>query len=308
MSKTTRTSAPWIIAVLALYGAALATRVALGGGWDEPLAILVLFGLLFPGLALLLSRGCAPPLPPGPPLHREAWVLAMILVYVCLILALKGRLESWLLPTDAGPRLRELVNLLLKLLGLAAVPLCIYRWRMGVWPRVPARRATVGRLCWIGLILGGCVFTVSLMLSSDAATDWTAQRSPLRMVFGSVLCFVWMALEAGLVEELLFRYLLQSRLAALLRSPAAAVALGCLLFGLAHVPGMWLRGAGVTEGLGSQPGLLTVLAYALTTQSVAGLMPAVVWARTGSLMLAVVLHALIDTAANAPEFMRTWGI
>jgi len=39
-----------------------------------------------------------------------------------------------------------------------------------------------------------------------------------------------------------------------------------------------------------------------------GLLFCVLWARTRSFILAVALHGLVDTAANAPVFMQTWKL
>jgi hypothetical protein len=171
MSQSTLRPSDWIAATLALYAAAFAMRVMSGGEWAEPLAILVLFGLLFPLLALLLALGSPYPTPPSPARAGEGAVLALILVYVCLFLAAKGRLESWLLPVVGGSQVRELAKLLIKLVALGAAPLLLYRWWMGVWPQVSIRQASGVRLGWMGLLLGACVFTVSLMLSSDTTAD-----------------------------------------------------------------------------------------------------------------------------------------
>jgi membrane protease YdiL (CAAX protease family) len=117
-----------------------------------------------------------------------------------------------------------------------------------------------------------------------------------------------MSLEAGLVEEFFFRWYLQSRLAAWAGSQVSAVVMSSLVFGLAHAPGIWLRGAGLQEGLGVDPSLLTTLAYVVVTQGVAGLMFGTLWARTRSFALVVLLHGFIDAPSNAASFMDAWGL
>jgi len=128
------------------------------------------------------------------------------------------------------------------------------------------------------------------------------------IVPGTAFCFAWMTLEAGVVEEFFFRWYLQSRLAAWSRSQVSAIFLSALIFGVAHAPGIWLRGGGAVEGLGSDPSLLTTLAYVVTTQGVAGLMFGVLWARTRSFVLVVALHGMVDAPANAASFMDAWGL
>ena len=47
-----------------------------------------------------------------------------------------------------------------------------------------------------------------------------------------IVSWLWLSLEAGLCEEFLFRACLQSRLTAWLQSPAGAIVLTSILFGL----------------------------------------------------------------------------
>jgi membrane protease YdiL (CAAX protease family) len=117
-----------------------------------------------------------------------------------------------------------------------------------------------------------------------------------------------MSIEAGLVEEFFFRWYLQSRLAAWTGSQVSAVLLGALVFGLAHAPGILLRGAGAVEGLGYAPGIGTALAYVIATQGVAGLAFGVLWARTRSFVLVVALHGLFDAFSNTAPFIDTWRL
>ena len=77
-----------------------------------------------------------------------------------------------------------------------------------------------------------------------------------------------------------------------------------LLFALAHVPGLYMRsGADVS---GHSANLLAVIAYAIAVLSPIGLGLGFVWARTRSLLLVVLLHALIDLLPGVSEFARTW--
>jgi membrane protease YdiL (CAAX protease family) len=57
------------------------------------------------------------------------------------------------------------------------------------------------------------------------------------LLIGLPLCFIWLFVEAGLVEEFFFRALIQSHLAAAFKSEVSGTVLMSLIFGLAHAPG-----------------------------------------------------------------------
>src|SRR5208283_4839044 len=81
------------------------------------------------------------------------------------------------------------------------------------------------------------------------------------LAIGFPIAFVWLALEAGIVEEFFFRALLQSRLSRALRSELGGIVLMSLLFGLAHAPGLYLRAGLTQEGLLAHPPLLMAVGY-----------------------------------------------
>jgi len=79
-----------------------------------------------------------------------------------------------------------------------------------------------------------------------------------------------------------------------------------LLFGLAHAPGYVLRGAFLMEGMSQAPDPLTAAAYSIAVVSPIGLMFGVLWTRTRSLTLLVLLHGWADLVPNLGPFWRTW--
>jgi membrane protease YdiL (CAAX protease family) len=79
-----------------------------------------------------------------------------------------------------------------------------------------------------------------------------------------------------------------------------------VLFGLAHAPGYVLRAGHLAEGMASAPDPLTAAAYAIMVVSPIGLMFGVLWARTRSLGLVVLLHGFTDLVPNLAPFARTW--
>jgi membrane protease YdiL (CAAX protease family) len=294
----------WLFA--ALWLASFAVLALQGFPLEEPLAILALFGAGFPLVALLLCWRLPLPTGPSPAQRGEAWLLLGLLAYVAAFLAMKGPLLALLLPDAPDPRLRDTVNTLLKLAAFVAVPLGVYAMRYGRLPHAGAAAIARGRMVLLFGVLAALLFGVSLIISNGARALF--ELSPAQQLLGLLLCFAWMTIEAGIVEEVFFRWLLQSRLAALTGSQVSAVFLGALAFGVAHAPGFWLRGSGVSEGLGEAPDLATSFAYSVTVQAVAGLLFGVLWARTRKLWLVVALHATLDAASNAAEFVHTWGL
>ena len=291
-----------------VYAACLAALGVLGHPLEEALALLVLFGIAFPLLAWLGTLRAPLPTPPEPPRAGELWLIVGLFAYIAVFLGIKGQVLDLLLPDAPGERLRDTVNGLLKLAVFVAVPLLVYRLRYGSLPD-PGRGGMSRTRLWLLFVgLGAALFVVMLVISRGTQELFGAEFTGAQRAIGLVLCFGWMAVEAGLVEEVFFRWLLQSRVAALTGSQLSAVCLTGLAFGLAHAPGMWLRGAAAAEGLGPDPGLLLVTAYSVTTQGVAGLMLALLWARTRSLALVIALHALIDASSNGADFIRTWGL
>src|SRR5262249_4273499 len=98
---------------------------------------------------------------------------------------------------------------------------------------------------------------------------------------------------------------LQTRLSALLRSPAAGVVATALLFGLAHAPGLYLRGGPGVDGWSSDP--LQVVAHTIAALSPMGILFGVIYMRTKSLLLVVLLHGLVDVLPSMAGFIQIWG-
>lgn len=306
MPAVLRNRALWLF-VLA-YGLSVGVLAAGRRPLEDTIGVLVIFGLGLPALALLCCLRLPPPGAPAPPLRHEALILLALLLAVTLFLAVKGYLLGLLLPATSDPRWHDVVNTLLKFAAFVAVPALLLRLVHGAWPGAGAVTAGRARLWLCFGVLGAIAVAVQFVVGTGARQLLAPEVQARHWVLGVLLCFAWMSLEAGLVEEFFFRRLLQSRLAALTGSQVSAVCLAALAFGLAHAPGFWLRGAGADEGMGAHPGLLTAAAYSITMQGVVGLLFGVLWARTRSFTLVVALHGLIDAAANAAGFMDTWKL
>jgi membrane protease YdiL (CAAX protease family) len=287
-----------------IWGGATAYLAAKGADWSFPLISLGVFGLILSGLTWVLTRNAhAPAVRVQRPGVELAALLAFLAIYAVAFLGFgmtavrgvfpHGRAQELLV---LGVKLAvhvALPALLLTALGARLSPLFAARVRQpGFWPV----------LIVLGLILLGLLSVVSPSLKQIAAT-----HAPLAtLAWAAPACFAWIALEAGLCEEFLFRAVLQTRLSAALKSEVGAVVIGALLFGLAHAPGLYLRGNADVDGWSTDP--LQVIAYTIAALSPLALLFGTIWARTRSLLLVVLLHAAVDVLPGLPDFLKIWAL
>lgn len=283
-----------------LWAAATGYLAFRGADWVFPFISLGIFGIGCTGIAWWLTRRSdAPDVPVTRPGVELAAVLGYMVIYALAFLgwgigAVKTLAEAGaeqdLIVT--GTKLVVHVVLpagLLLLLGARIAPLFDTGiGRRGFWPV----------LIVLGAIFVGLLAVVSPSLKQIAALNVPAAT----LLWAAPLSWLWISLEAGLCEEFLYRAVLQSRIAAVLRSPMAAVPLASIVFALAHVPGLYLRGGPEVDGWSTD--LVQVIAFTIATLSPLSIFFGVVWARTRSLLLVVLLHGAIDVLPNMPEFLR----
>jgi CAAX protease family protein len=291
-----------------VYLGSIGVLVAGGRPLEDVIGAFLILGVLLPLVALTACAGMPVPQPPAPWRRDDGMLLLALLAWIIVFLLLKGPLLAALLPSAPDPRLQDTLNTLLKLLAFVGVPAFVLRSRGFRWNEAGRPRASTPRLWLTFIIMALAAFAVQAVMGSQFRRLLGAAYAGHDLWLAGVLCWIWMSVEAGLVEEFFFRWYLQSRLAAWTGSQVSAVLLGALVFGLAHAPGILLRGAGAVEGLGDAPGVGTTLAYVIATQGVAGLAFGVLWARTRSFVLVVALHGLFDAFSNTASFIDTWGL
>ena len=294
--------------VLALYllvwGAAAAVLMAQRSvDFADAVSVFVVLGVLFPLTAWLLTLGrSAPPIAVARPRLELAAVLGFLALYAVFFVGYG--LNAFHAAFPAVTRLSSALLLGLKLLVHVAAPaalLALLGARLA--PLVASR--TSPRAFWLTLVvLGGGSLALLCLVSPALRQIAAAQLSPVGLTLAIAGSFVWLALEAGLCEEFLFRAVLQTRLAAVMNTEAGAACVAALIFALAHVPGLWMRSGDTVAGHSKD--LVHVIAYAVATLSPAGLYLGFVWSRTRSLLLVVLLHALIDVLPNTADFARLW--
>lgn len=290
----------------AICAVALVVLVVDGRPLGDAVGALVILGVLLPLVALAATARMPQPAPGRPWQRTEAVLVVGLVAWILLFLLAKGPLLEALLPADPDPRLRETVDTLLKLFAFVLVPWRVLRRRGLAWASGGRPTATRGRL-WVAFaVMALAALAIQALLGSQFRRLLDGDFATAQLAIGGALCFAWMSVEAGVVEEFFFRWFLQGRLAAWAGSEVSGLFLSALLFGLAHAPGILLRGAGALEGLGESPGLVTTLAYVVVTQGVAGLAFGVLWSRTRSFLLVVALHGWFDALSNTASFIETW--
>lgn len=271
----------------------------------EPLFAFGILALIFPALIVLLTRRSrSDALPIARPGIELSGMLVYLAVFAIAVLGFGFSALNDAVATEPG---RSIAKLLVKLLTMVALPVLLLsllghpagdtlalRWD---WRR--HGRALIG--VGVAILAFQAVFGRGLHnlseLHPDAAT----------LAWAIPSAFVWIAFEAGLCEELLFRVGLQNRLEAVFESDFAAICIASLLFGLAHAPGLYLRGASLMEGADAHPTLLWSVAYSVAVISPAGFLFGTLWARTRSLGLIVALHALMDLLPGLTPFIQMWN-
>ncbi len=214
-------------------------------------------------------------------------------------------------PWVDSARIRFFIGLAKKLIVFVAIPFAIFRFGFGYRVRDfgiqrEGLRALRGSHLPVVLVVGGAFLCFQYFASSGGAAFRREHFTAFQLFMGLPLCFVWLFVEAGLVEEFFFRGLVQSHFAAAFKSEVSGVVLMSLIFGLAHAPGFIFRHAGEVEGLGSNPSAIDAIAYSIVVLAVSGITFGIIWARTKNLFALMLIHAAGDLLPNFGAFARTW--
>jgi len=279
------------------------------------LIVLALFGIIFPALAWLATLRAVPLSISVHPTAREMLVLVACIVALTVYLVSGPQWINNHLPQTwiDSPRINFFITLAKKLIVFVLIPFGIFRFAFGYRLRDfgiqrDGLRALCGNHLLMVLVVGGALLAFQFFLGNGAAPIREGKFTVGQLLLGLPLCFVWLVIEVGLVEEFFFRALVQSRLAAWFKSEVSGVVLMSLVFGLAHAPGFIFRGAGAVEGLGANPTALEATAYSIVVLAMSGILFGVMWARTKNLIALMLLHAAGDLLPNFAEFVNVWHI
>jgi membrane protease YdiL (CAAX protease family) len=265
----------------------------------EPLFLFAMLGIVFPFLAWLCTLKT--PRARIAPLH-EPRQLPRVLLYLALFaLVVLGWGFTSINNHFPDEPMQSVVQLVVKLVTMVMVPAGLFLgFRLGARATLSPRRLllafAVMSLAYLAMqsVFGRGLVTLRELAPSAATLAWAIP-----------VCWLWQTIEAGLCEEVLFRRVLQEKIAIASGSQVAAVAWASLLFGLAHAPGLWLRGGHLMEGVAhATPGW--AIAYSIVMIAPAGIAFGVLWARTRALWLIVPLHGMVDLLPQLAPFIRAW--
>jgi membrane protease YdiL (CAAX protease family) len=284
-------------------------------GFDATGALLVLivFGIVFPAIAWIATRRAVPlsiSVTPG------KYQLIVLIGYIILLSAYLIAGPQWIdqhltSSWNDSARSKLFVTLAKKLVVFVAIPFAIFRFGFGCRIRdfgiqCGGLRALRGNHLPVVLVVGGAFLAFQYFFSGGGAAFRQGHFSAYQLLLGLPLCFIWLFVEAGLVEEFFFRALVQSQFAAAFKFEVSGIVLMSLIFGLAHAPGFIFRHAGEVEGLGSNPNALDAIAYSIVVLAVSGVTFGVIWARTKNLFAVILIHAAGDLLPNFAGFAQTW--
>ncbi|RDZ27739.1 CPBP family intramembrane glutamic endopeptidase [Lysobacter silvisoli] len=293
-----RPAALALTVVGAIYLGALAYLMRQSGAsLAEPLFLLACLGVVFP----LLAWACTRKPRPVPATAETAQLPGTLLYLAVFAIAVLGWGFSAVNAAFPQEPAQSVVQLAVKLATMVALPAWLFLGlRLSTRATLPPRR-----LLLAFVLMSLAYLAMQSVFGRGLTTLGELSPSAATLVWAIPLCWLWQTLEAGLCEEVLFRRILQEKLAIASRSQVAAVAWASLLFGLAHAPGLWLRGAHLMEGV-AQATPAWAVAYSIVMIAPAGIAFGVLWARTRSLWLIVPLHGMVDLLPQLAPFIRAW--
>jgi len=287
---------------IAVYGGML-FAMQRSGDFDisEPLLVLAILGVGFSFATWVLTVRVSPLDYPITNPQRELQTVGMYFLFVVAFITWGLGLIHRYIPSDPAD---AFVILAAKLTVFCIIPAVLMRARFGYsLRRLAPMTARAGHVL---ACLGMCLLMLAFqsVLGRGLHDIQSTHLAGATLIYGIPLTFVWLALEAGVVEEFFFRVLLQTRLAAVLKSELGAIVLMSLVFGLAHAPGLYLRTSLTQEGL-QHPSLLMAASYSIVITSVAGFFLGVLWARTRNFAVVVAVHAMGDLLPGVLPTLRS---
>lgn len=286
-----------------LWAGSVAYMAQTGAEWLDAVTVFVIFAVVCGGVAWALTRGAeAPAIEVKRPALESGAALIYLAFYAVFFLGFGMSAARAALPPG---REQETLVMALKLGAHVLLP-CLLLLALGARLSPLFQTGLKGRKFWRTLLVMSALFlAINAAISPSLKHLADLHASPTTLAIMAPLAYAWLTVEAGLNEEFLYRAVLQTRLSALFQSPIAAICVTALLFGLAHAPGLYLRGG--LEDDGASHNLLAVITYTIAVLSPMGLLFGLIYARTKSLLLVVLLHGMVDVLPNLADFFRIWG-
>jgi len=279
-------------------------RIYEGFDASEAVIALIILGVIFPALAMFVTRN-VPALPYSVRQPRNESLFLM--AYLALV--------AWVLVSGFGlvahitVEPRHVIALLgVKLIVFVIFPLAIIlaprRYRVAELIPISQKWRELRPALWMSLI----AILMQSFLGRGLHDIREAHLPIWVLTVATPLSFIWLMIEVGIVEEFFFRVLLQERLATSLRSPWGGLVVAALLFGLVHAPGFYFRPGGTQEALAEHPTLAFAIGYSIVLTSLAGLFLGVLWMRTKNFAVLVIVHAATDSLPNLLPWIRSFHL
>ena len=199
--------------------------------------VLVVFGMVLPLIAWIATRHAIPLSISIQPGASELIVLTGYVIALSLYLIggpqwIDQHLPSFWINSE---RIKFFITLAKKLLVFVAIPFAIFRFGFGYRIRdFGIQREGLHALCRshlpVVLVVGGAFLAFQYFISGGGAAFRREHFTAFQLLLGLPLCFIWLSIEAGLVEEFFFRALVQSQLAAAFKSEMSGIVLMSLIF------------------------------------------------------------------------------
>lgn len=309
-----RANRMYVLLFIILYFIAFVTEVFIYQlSFADAVAPVLFVGFGFSFIAWLLTKKSSPLLPDKPAFKNEAVVLLALIVWIILYITYGGTYINSLFARNIqrNEHWQFFIVIARKLIVFVFVPFLVYS-SVGFSIKDFGLKISSHKLFTKKNVLLFIIMSLSILLfqyffSGGAKPLRDGQFSSSQLLSGMPLTFLWMFVEAGLIEEFFFRAILQSRLSVLLKSQSGAILVGGLIFGLAHVPGLYLRGS-ESEGITEQFPIWFWLSYCVVNMSIAGIFLGIIWAKTRNLYVVMTLHAMVDLLPNLGSFIHIWRL
>jgi CAAX protease family protein len=292
-----------ILAYVLIWGVAVAYLAVRGADWTFKFAVLVIFGLILGGIIWFLTRKMnAPAVPVAHPQRESLGLLAYLVIYAVLLIGIWLGTIRHAFPPGKEQELAVVgYKLLIHVVAPAAIILALGGTVRPLFDSGVKRRGF-----WTTLVvLCALMFALLSVVSPSLKQIGALGLARIAAIGWVVAAWAWNSVEAGLCEEFFFRACLQSRLTAWLKSPVTAILVTSLLFALSHWPGLYLRGNPEVDGWSTDP--IQVAAFTIATLSPLSIALGLLWARSRSLLLIVLVHGAIDALPNTAELVHIWS-
>ncbi len=282
---------------------------------EEILSQLVIIGIIFSVIAYLLSKSSKPIFSLKPRQKKEPLLIISIIIYFILFITFYKNLINIILPEhlQSNEQVIELLKISFKVIFIVIIPVIIYKifyqFKLSDWGIIAKLKSVLnGKSILIFLVFSLILISFQYFAGNGAKPIREGLFSQRQLFIAFPISYLSLIISVGLVEEFFFRSFLQSRIAVVVKSEIGGIFISALIFGLAHAPGIYLRGAGVIANLDAAPSLTTSIVFSILGLSIAALFLSIIWAKTRNLWLIVGIHAMVDLLPNLPEFIEIWNI